>query len=154
MEEDCLKEIRSANCRQDHTAYATSCYAYKNEKEILEVKHKRNTTFLETRKIVGTYMGENSFASVARRADTTNQNNKYRALMEKLIQLEADNWPKFQKHLKKLLSAKFCQAPAQQQFGNGERSNTIVQEKTRVGSTTPIRITPKSAKSPTKQLFT
>ena len=40
-EEDCLKQIRCANCRQDHLASARSCDVYKKEKEILEVKHKR-----------------------------------------------------------------------------------------------------------------
>ena len=47
-------------------------------------------------------MGENSYASVAQRVDTTNQENKYRTLEEKLIQLEANEWLKFQEHLKKL----------------------------------------------------
>ncbi len=51
----------------------------------------RNVSFLEARKIVGTYMGENRYASVARRADTINQDNKYRALVKKLIQLEPNN---------------------------------------------------------------
>ena len=46
-------------------------------------------------------MGENSYASVARRANTTNDDNKYRTLVEKLIQLETNDWPKFQEHLKK-----------------------------------------------------
>ena len=102
MEEDCLKEIRSANWRQDHPAYARSCDVYKKEKEILEVKHKRNVSFLEARKIVGTYMRENSYTSVARRMNTNNQDNKYRTLMEKLIQLEANDW-----HQKNLHPAKF-----------------------------------------------
>ena len=70
VEEDCLKVIRCVNCRQDHQAYARSCDVYKKEKEILKVKHKRNVSFLEARKIVRTYMGENSYASVAQRADT------------------------------------------------------------------------------------
>ena len=47
-------------------------------------------------------MGESSYASVARRADRTNDDNKYKILEEKLIQLEANDWPKFQEHLKKL----------------------------------------------------
>ena len=72
IEEDCLKETRRANCRQNHPVYARSCESYKKEKEILEVKHKRNVFFLEARKIVGTFMGENSYASVERRADTIN----------------------------------------------------------------------------------
>ena len=78
---------------------------FTKKKEILEVKHKRNVSFPESKKIVGTYMGENSYASVAQRADTTNQDNKYRTLVEKLIQLEANDWllknyiqPNFTKH--------------------------------------------------------
>ena len=88
MEEDCLKGTRRANCRQDHSTYTRSFHVYKKEKEILEVKRKRNVTFLEARKIVGTYMGENSYASVARKANTTNEDNKYRTLVDKWIQLE------------------------------------------------------------------
>ena len=111
MEEDCLKEITCANCRQDHSAYVKSYVIYKKEKEIIEVKQKRNVSFLEAKKIVGSYMGENSYASVARRADRTNEDNKYRTLMEKLIQLEASDWPKSQEHLKKQHSAEFFKVP-------------------------------------------
>ena len=117
-----FEEIRCANCRQDHPAYVRSCDFYKKEKEILEVKHKRNMFFLEAKKIIGSYMGENGYSSVAQRMNTTNQDNKYRSLVEKLIQLEANDWPRFQEHLKKLHSAEFYQTPAQQQVGNGERS--------------------------------
>ena len=115
------------------------------------MKHKRNVSFLESRKIVKTYIGENNYASVARTEDTTNEDNKYRTLVKKLIQLKANDWPKFQEHLKKLHPAGFHQARAQQQVGNREKSNVIVQTKTYVGSTTPTRTTLKSAKSPTKQ---
>ena len=89
------KKMRCANYRQNHLAYTRSCKAYKKEKEILQVKHKSNVSFLEARKIVGTYMHKNSYASVAQRANTINQDNKYRALMEKLIQLEQNDRPKF-----------------------------------------------------------
>ena len=82
VEEDWLKEITCANYQQDHPAYARFCDVYKKEKEIIEVKHKRNVSFLEARKIVGSYMGENRYASVAWRADTTHQDNKYRILGE------------------------------------------------------------------------
>ena len=116
---------------------------YQKEKEIIEVKHKRNVSFLEARRIVGSYMGESSYASVAQRADRTNDDNKYRTLVEKLIKLIGQ----FQEHLKKLQLVEFYQAPAQQQVGNGERSNVVVQTKTLVGSITPTRTTAKSAKS-------
>ena len=108
----------------------------KTKRKLLEVKHKRNVSFLEARKIVRIYVRENSFACVARRADTTNE-DKYRVLVEKLIQLETNDWPKFQEHLKKQHSAGFYQAPAQQRVGNETRSNVVVQTKTYVGSTTP-----------------
>ena len=116
------------------------------------MKHKRNLSLLEARKIVGTYMGENSYASVAQRTDTTNEDNKYGTLVEILLQLEANDWPKFQEHMKKLHPAKFYQAPAQQQVGNWERSNVVVHTKTHIGSTTPTQTTLKSVKSPAKQL--
>ena len=151
VEEYCLKEITCANYRQDHPAYARSCTVYQKEKEIIEVKHKRNVSFLEARRIVRSYMGESSYASVARRADRTNDDNKYRTLAEKLIKLDANDWPKFQEHLKKLHSVEFYQAPAQQQVGNGERSNVVVQTKTHEWSIAPTRTTPKSEKPPSKQ---
>ena len=149
--EDCLKEIRCANCQLDHPAYARTCTVYQKEKDIIEVKHERNVSFLEARRIVGSYMGESSYASVAQKADKINDDTKYRTLVEKLIKLEANDWPKFQEHLKKLHSDEFYQAPAQQQVANKEGSNVVVQTKTHVGSTTPTRTTPKSAKSPSKQ---
>ena len=40
-------------------------------------------------------MGENSSAPVAKRVDTTNEDNKYKMPEEKLIQLKAIDWPKF-----------------------------------------------------------
>ena len=73
------------------------------KKEILEVKHKRNMSFLEARKIIATYMGENDDASVARRANTTNEDNKYKTRVEKSIQLEVNDWPKSLVSLKNLL---------------------------------------------------
>ena len=151
LEEDCLKEIRYANYRQDHLAYTRSFIVYKKEKEIIEVNHKRNESFLEARWIVGSYMGESSYTFDAQRVDRTNEDNKYRTLVEKLIQLEANDWPKFQEHLKNLHLVEFYQPPAQQSVGNGEKSYVVVQTKTHVGSTTPTRTTPRSAKSPTKQ---
>ena len=120
-----------------------TCTDYQKEKEIIEVKHKRNVSFLEARRILGSFMRESSYASVARRADRINDDTKYRTLVEKLL--------KFQEHLKKLHSDEFYQAPAQQQVANGKRSNVVVQTKTHVGSITPTRTTPKSAKSPSKK---
>ena len=94
-------------------------FTKKTKKEILEVEHKKNVSFLEVRIIVGTYMKENGYFSAARRADRTNHDNKYRTLVEKSIQFEANDWPKLQEHLRKLQSAEFYPSPAQKQVGNG-----------------------------------
>ena len=81
-------------------------------------------------------MGENTYASVASRVDTINQENKYRAPREKLIQLEGNDWPKFEEHLKKLHLIKFHQAHTQQ-VKNKEKSNEVAQAKIHIGSTSP-----------------
>ena len=94
VKEDCLKEIESANCQHDHPANAMSSDVYKKRR-----KYLRCVSFLETRKIVGTYMGENSYASVARRAYSTNEDSKYRTFEGKWIDLEANDCQKFQEHL-------------------------------------------------------
>ena len=114
LEKDCLKQNRRANFQKDHQAYISPSDFNKKEREIPKVKHKRNVSFLEARKIVVTYMGESNYASVVRRGDITNQDNNYRTLENKLIQLETNDWPKSQEHLKKLHSTEFYQAPAQQ----------------------------------------
>ena len=53
VEEYCLKEIKCANCRQDHPAYARSCDFFFKVKEILEMKHKRNVSFLQAKSCWG-----------------------------------------------------------------------------------------------------
>ena len=124
-----VKEIRCTNYPQGHSTYLRSCDVYKKEKGILEVKHKRNVSFMEARKIVGSYIEENSYAAVARRADTTNPYDKYRTLEEKLIKLEVNDWQKFQEHQKKLHTVEFYQARTQQRVGNKEKSIEVVQAK-------------------------
>ena len=58
VEEESFKEITCANIRQDHPAYERSCVVYKREKEIIEVKHKKNVSFLGAWRIIGRYIGE------------------------------------------------------------------------------------------------
>ena len=65
-------------------------------------------SFLEARKIEASYLGENSYVSIAPSEDRTNEDNKYRTLVKKLIQLETKDGPKFQENQKKKLhSAEF-----------------------------------------------
>ena len=113
-------------------------------------RNVRHVTFLEAKKMVGSYMGENTYASVAWRVDPirqSNQENRYKAMMEKLIQLKPNNLPKFQEHLKNLHLVKFQQPQTQwNEVTNKEKPNEVVQGKTQ---TTPLT----SRKSPAKQFL-
>ena len=75
MKEDCSMKIECPNCWQHHLVYSRSSDIYKKEKEILEVKHKRNMTFLEARKIVGSYMGKNIYNSAAQKVNPIRQSD-------------------------------------------------------------------------------
>ena len=87
-------------------------------------------------------MGESSYTSVTWRVDTINQENKYGTLVEKLIQFELNDYPKFQEHLKKLHLTEFHQAQTQQQVKNKEKSNEVVQAKPHIQSISPIQSIP------------
>ena len=68
-------------------------------------------------------MRENTDASVEERVNpirNSNQPDKYGALVEKLTQLEANNWPKFQEQLKNLHSGKIDQTEVQTNEKNSQ----------------------------------
>ena len=56
MENEC-KSIKCANCHEEHPAFSRTCAIYKKEKKVMFIKHTKNIPFLETRKIVESYMG-------------------------------------------------------------------------------------------------
>ena len=99
-EGECSNEKKCPKCRKDPQATSRSSDIYKKEKEELEVKHKKNMSFLEAREIVRSYMGENTYASVTHRKGPINQDNEYRFLVDKLIQMESNDWSKFPEKLK------------------------------------------------------
>ena len=78
------------------------------EKEILEIKFKKKKILL-ARRIVKSYMeGVNAYATIGWRVNPIRNGNQpdiSRALIGKLIHLEPNDWPKFQKQLKNLHSS-------------------------------------------------
>ena len=72
----------------------------KKREEIVEVKSRRNITFLEARNLVESYMKFYTYANVVQRAspnsNNNNQRDEYRALVEKLMKQGSNDWPKFQ----------------------------------------------------------
>ena len=107
----------------------------------MDVKYKKNTTFLEARKIVESYMKVNTYANVAQKvcpissSNTTSTNNnnqldKYRSLIKKRLQLELNNLPKFQEQLKNLHSAEICETETKTQIKQKEpTTNTLTTAK-------------------------
>ena len=79
MEKDSLNEIKYPNCQQNPPTFSRSCDIYKRERDLMEIKYKRNTSF-EARKIVESYMKVNIFASVAQREKNNQQQQSTRQL--------------------------------------------------------------------------
>ena len=76
-------------------------------------------------------MKVNAYANVAQKASQFSSNNNQidKALIEKLVQLQPNNWPKFQAKLKKLHSAETCQAETQiKQKEPTTNTHTIIKE--------------------------
>ena len=117
MEEDCPNETKYSNCKKNHPTFLRICNIYKKDGGIMKVSYGRNITSLKARKIGDSNMNVTQKLSSVN--STTNNNNnqldKYKALIEKLLQLGPNDWLNFQVQLKKLHSAEIYQTepPAQ-----------------------------------------
>ena len=121
MENEC-KSIKCANCHEEHPAFSRSCAIYKKEKEIMFIKHTKNIPFPEARKIVESNMGTKTYANVAQKVNQPPQDStcidKYLIfinwctilgwlnIIEKLINLKANEWLTFQETLKECIQLK------------------------------------------------
>lgn len=107
-EDECQNDEKCPNCNENHPAYSKTCKIYQKEKEITEVKHKRNISYPEARKIVESYLKSNTYAEATQKTSPSRQqnetNDQYRKLIEKLVKLDQNEWPKFQENLKELYS--------------------------------------------------
>ena len=104
---ECRLDCRCANCGEDHPAYARACKTWKKEKEIMAIKHTKNISFPEARKMVDSYMKEETYSQITSGytpSNITNQNSKYEILINKLLQLGPNDWPKFINEIKPTLS--------------------------------------------------
>ncbi len=78
------------------------------------IKHTKNIPFPEARKIVESYMGTKTYANVAQKVNQPPQDStsidKYQKLIEKLINLKANEWLTFQENLKRMHSTETKQS--------------------------------------------
>ena len=107
MENEC-KNMKYANCHEEHPAFSRICGIYKKEKEIMFVKHTKNIPFPEAWKIVKSYVRTKTYANIAKKINQSPQDstsiNKYQKRIEKLINLKANKWLTFQENLKRMHS--------------------------------------------------
>ena len=107
MENEC-NSIKCANCHEEHPAFSRGCAIYEKEKEIMFIKHTKNIPFPDTRTIVEIYMGTKTYANVAQKVNQPPQDStsidEYKKLIEKLINLKANEWLTFQENLKRMHS--------------------------------------------------
>ena len=78
------------------------------------IKHTKNIPFPEARKIVERYMGTKTYANVAQKVNQPPQDStstdKYQKLIEKLINLKANECLTFQENLKRMHSTETKQS--------------------------------------------
>ena len=67
-----------------------------------EIEYKRNITFFEARTRVEFKMGVNSYATEDKPIRKSIQPEDFRAHVAKLIEMEPNDWPKFQEQQKNL----------------------------------------------------
>ena len=117
MEKGRLSETKWPKCLENLSLFSRSCDIYKREREIIEIKYKRNITSFETRKIMEFYMKENTRITIIWRVKPISNNSRpdnYRTLVKKLIQIETKWLAKVSGATKKNLhSARIHQIKAQ-----------------------------------------
>ncbi|GBM48037.1 hypothetical protein AVEN_34365-1 [Araneus ventricosus] len=67
---DCTRTEKCVNCKGEHTSFSRNCFAWKQEKEIVTTKIKKQISYQEARKLVKsqTPTPGNSYVSVAKKS--------------------------------------------------------------------------------------
>ena len=87
---DCRFPCKCANCSGSHPVYTRSCESWRQEKEVLTVKHQNNIPY-ETRKLeAGSKI---TYSQAVQR--NKSPYNKYETIDKTLIQLELGYWESF-----------------------------------------------------------
>ena len=116
----------------------------KRKNEIMQFKYKRNISFRDARKIVESYMGTQSYASISRKTNRiqqtdSKQENEYIELIEKLVRLSASEWLNFQEQQRKSYLAAWGES-------KGPETDNVVKTENRKDSPT-MTIPPKKQQS-------
>ena len=122
-----------ANCGGDHPVYARTCESWRQEKEVLTVKHPNNVPYYEVRKLV---VGSKTTTYSQAVQRNKSPYNKYETIVKILIQLEPGEWESFINKIKAFLDTTRATDASTRSVDlaeNKEESST--QTQTRLGKT-------------------
>lgn len=74
-EEEDTNNIKCANCQESHSAFAKSCYTHKEEKEIMEVNHRKCIIFPGSKELFDSYMKDHIYANVVQKLNPVGSTN-------------------------------------------------------------------------------
>ncbi|GBN97324.1 hypothetical protein AVEN_34543-1 [Araneus ventricosus] len=67
---DCIRTEKCVNCKGEHTSFSRNCFAWKQEKEIISTKIKKQISYQEARKLVKSHTPTpgNSYVSAVKKS--------------------------------------------------------------------------------------
>ncbi|GBN98795.1 hypothetical protein AVEN_87921-1 [Araneus ventricosus] len=87
---DCTRAEKCVNCKGEHTSFSRNCSAWKQEKEIISRKIKKQISSQEARKLVTsqTPIPRNSYVSVAKKSSAPSVQKNHDICTDHLILLQ------------------------------------------------------------------
>ncbi|GBO04909.1 hypothetical protein AVEN_22235-1 [Araneus ventricosus] len=75
---DCTRAEKCVNCKEEHTSFSRNCFAWKQEKEIISTKIKKQISYQEARKLIKsrTPTPGNSYVSVVKKSTAPSSQTK------------------------------------------------------------------------------
>ncbi|GBN46438.1 hypothetical protein AVEN_21607-1 [Araneus ventricosus] len=67
---DCTRAEKCVNCKEEHTSFSRNCFAWKQEKEIISTKIKKQISYPEARKLIKSHTPKpgNSYVSAVKKS--------------------------------------------------------------------------------------
>ena len=93
---DCQFPYKCANCGGDHPVCVRSCENWRQEKEVLTVKHQNDIAYNEARKLV---VGSKT-TTYSQAVQRNKSQYKYEMIVKTLVQLEPGDWENFINEIK------------------------------------------------------
>lgn len=95
---DCKKDQKCANCYKEHSADFKGCEIWKREKEITRIKHTKNITFPEARKMMNT-----SYSEITKKPESNTKNQKCQMCMNNPPRIKPEELSQLIKEMKNLM---------------------------------------------------